>query len=405
VLDLLIKNIGVLATPKGSSAKCGAEQNAVDILQNSYIGVEEGLISCVGAGSVVPDARKVIDAQGLLVTPGLVDAHTHAVFGGWRQHEMELKLSGMGYLDILAAGGGILSTVRSTREASEDELFEKTSSLLKQMLAHGTTACEIKSGYGLSLDDEIKQLKVINRLKKNSKQDIAATFMGAHAIPGEFKNNREGYIRLLTNEVMPKAAKLAEFADVFCETGVFSPEETKRILNSAREYGLKLKLHADEIDPIGGAGLAAELGAISAEHLIQASDDGIMAMAQQQVIAVLLPATSLYLDKPFARARYMIEQGVAVAISTDFNPGSSPNFNLQLPMSLACIKYKLTPAEALTAVTLNAAAAINRANLLGGAEVGKQADIVIWNCPDLNFLFYRYGNNQVHTVIKKGEIV
>ena len=318
---------------------------------------------------------------------------------------MELKLSGMGYLDILAAGGGILSTVRSTRTATEDELFEKASGLLKQMLAHGTTTCEIKSGYGLNLDDEIKQLRVINRLNKSSKQDVAATFMGAHAIPGEFKNNREGYIQLLINEVMPQAAKLAEFADVFCETGAFSPDETKRILNSAREYGLKLKLHADEIDPIGGAELSAELGAISAEHLIQASDDGIMAMAQQQVIAVLLPATSLYLDKPFARARYMIEQGVAVAISTDFNPGSSPNFNLQLPMSLACIKYKLTPAEALTAVTLNAAAAINRANLLGGAEVGKQADIVIWNCPDLNFLFYRYGNNQVHTVIKKGEIV
>jgi len=295
--------------------------------------------------------------------------------------------------------------VRSTRAASEDELFEKTLGLLEQMLRHGTTTCEIKSGYGLNLEDEIKQLRVINRLNENAKQDVVSTFMGAHAIPDEFKSNRKVYLEFLINEVLPKAAKYAEFADVFCETGVFSSDETRRVLIAAREYGLKLKLHADEIDPIGGAQLSAELGAISAEHLIQTSDYGIMAMALRRVIAVLLPATSLYLDKPFARARHMIKEGVAVAIATDFNPGSSPNLNLQLPMSLACMKYKLTPKEALTAVTLNAAAAIDREKLLGTVEEGKQADIVIWNSPDLNFLFYRYGNNQVKTVIKKGEIV
>ena len=199
MLDLLIKNIGVLATPKGTSAKCGAEQNAVEILENAYVGVENGLVSCVGSGGVLPEAWETLDAGGLLVTPGLVDAHTHAVFGGWRQHETELKLSGMGYLDILAAGGGILSTVRSTRVASENELYEKASGLLEQMLAHGTTTCEIKSGYGLNLDDEIKQLRVINRLSESSKQDIAITFMGAHAVPEEFKDNREGYIQLLIN--------------------------------------------------------------------------------------------------------------------------------------------------------------------------------------------------------------
>ena len=210
---------------------------------------------------------------------------------------------------------------------------------------------------------------------------------------------------MLIDTIMPQAAKYAGFADVFCETGAFSPDETRQILIAARKYGFKLKLHADEIDPIGGAELGAEIGVISAEHLIQASDSGIMAMAERGVIAVLLPATSLYLDKPFARARDMIKQGVAVAIATDFNPGSSPNFNLQLPMSLACIKYKLTPKEALSSVTLNAAAAIGLAERLGSIEEGKQADIVIWNCSDLNFLFYRYGNNQVHTVIKKGEAV
>jgi len=341
----------------------------------------------------------------MLVTPGLIDAHTHAVFGGWRHHEAELKRSGMGYMDILKAGGGILSTVRSTRKATEDDLFAKASGFLDEMLRHGTTTCEIKSGYGLNVADELKQLKVICRLKDSARQDVVATFMGAHTYPEEYLDDHDGYIGLLINEIIPLAAEYAEFADVFCEEGVFSTEESRRILLASRGRGMGLKIHADELEPIGGAQLSAELGAVSAEHLIQTSDEGIAAMAGQNVIAVLLPATSLYLDKPFARARAMLDSGLAVAIASDFNPGSSPSYNLQLPMALACIKYKLTAKEVLTAVTLNAASAINRADLLGSIEEGKQADIVIWDCPDLEFLFYRHGNNQARTVIKKGEPV
>ena len=405
MIDLLVENIGVLATPLGVCAMRGNDQGAVEILEDAYVGVEDGIICCKGSradGRPLPEAAQVVDARRALVTPGLVDSHTHAVFGGWRQHETELKLSGMGYMDILKAGGGILSTVRSTREASEDELYSKASEILETMLRHGTTACEIKSGYGLNMPDELKQLRVIECLSGSARQDIVATFMGAHAFPDEFKADHEGYIRLLIDGILPAAAKYAEFADVFCEANVFSPEASRRILLAAKGAGLALKLHADEIEPIGGAELSAELGAVSAEHLIQASDAGITAMAKEGVIAVLLPTTSLYLDKPFARARFMLDQGLAVAVATDFNPGSSPNLNLQLSMGLACFKYKMTPKEALTAVTLNAAAAIKRADLIGSIEEGKQADMVVWDCPDLNFLFYRFGNNQVRIVIKKG---
>ncbi len=408
-IDLLIKNIGVLATPIGSVAKYGKEQNEIMVLKNAYIAVNNGEILEVGTGNCGFEnvATQVIDASGCLVTPGLVDSHTHLVFGGWRQHEMSLKLCGASYLDILKAGGGILSTVERTREATEDELFYKSKALLETMLAHGTTTCEIKSGYGLNFDDELKQLNVTARLKKETPLDIASTFMGAHAVPKEFKENRDGYIDLLCNKIIPELAthKLAEFCDIFCESSVFDINETQRILETAASHGMKIKMHADEIEPMGGAELAGKLSAISAEHLIQASNQGIQAMAKSKTIAVLLPATSFYLDKPYARARKMLDENMAVAVATDFNPGSSPNLNLQLPMNIACLKYKLTPSEVLTAVTLNAAAAIGFEKKLGSLEPKKQADIVIWNCEDLDFLFYRYGNNQVKQVIKAGKVM
>ncbi len=405
--DLLIRNIGELATSEGSQAKRGLEQGNIKILNNVCIAISDGKISYVGDELSAPKAEKVIDAKGNLVTPGLVDAHTHLVFGGWRQHELQLKLEGASYLDILKNGGGILSTVRNTRAATKEELIDKSEKLLNTMMLHGTTTCEAKSGYGLSTKEEMKQLEVVDELKQKSKMDLVSTFMGAHAIPDEYKENRKGYIKLLCEEMIPHVAnsKLAEFCDIFCETAVFTPEETKEILTVAKQYGFKVKMHADEIDPIGGAELAGEIGAISAEHLIQASDEGIKSMAKNNTIAVLLPATSFYLDKPFARARKMLEEGMAVTVATDFNPGSSPNLNLQFAMNLACLKYKLTPKEALTAVTLNAACAIGVADTVGSIEVGKQADIVIWDAPDLNFLFYRYGNNQAKTIIKKGEVL
>ena len=407
MLDLLIKNIGELATAQGNTPKKGMAQGEVQISHQVSIGITDGKISYVGPEEEAPTAKQTYDAEGCLVTPGLVDAHTHLVFGGWRQHELPQKLAGATYLEILKGGGGILSTVRNTRAATEEELVEKTKNLLDQMIAHGTTTVEAKSGYGLSTAEELKQLRVVRALQETHPVDLVSTFMGAHAIPEEYKNDRASYVKLVCEEMIPTVAreKLAEFCDIFCETAVFDIEETRKILNCAKEYGFGVKLHGDEIDPIGGGELAGDLGALSAEHLIEASDAGIEAMAKSGTIGVLLPATSMYLDKSFARARKMLDTNMAVAVATDFNPGSSPNFNMQIPMTLACLKYRLSPKEALTAVTLNGACAIRRGDLVGTIEVGKQADIVVWDAPDLNFLFYRYGNNQVKKVIKKGNLI
>ena len=406
-MDLLLKNIGVLATPTGKAAQKGKAQGEIKLIKNAMIAIKAGQIEYAGAFDSSINADAVIDCEGNLVTPGLVDAHTHLVFGGWRQHEFGLKLAGVSYLDILKGGGGILSTVDSTRNEPQENLTKKAEQILKKMSAHGTTTVECKSGYGLDLENERKQLMVVKTLSGNGFVDVVSTFMGAHAIPGEYKENREDYINLLCEKMLPAISKekLAEFCDIFCETAVFSTDESRLILNKAAELGFKLKAHADEIDPIGGAELAADVGCLSAEHLIAASDKGIADLAKKGVIAVLLPATSFYLGKSYARARKMVDEGVAVAVATDFNPGSSPNFNMQLPMNLACLNYRLNPGEVLTAVTLNAAAAIDRAESIGSVEPGKNADIVIWDAPDLDMIFYRYGANQVKTVIKSGRII
>jgi len=404
---LIIKN-AVLATPIGKEPKKGSEQKQIKIVKNAAIVIEGTKITYADDQNLAPstDNIQVLDAGGRLVTPGLVDSHTHSVFGGWRQHELSQKLAGIPYIDILKSGGGILSTVESTRSISESELIQKTQSLFDLMLSHGTTTCESKSGYGLNLETEIKQLKVLKNLNESQscKMSIVPTFMGAHAFPKDCSRNE--YIDLLLNHLIPQTAQLglSEFCDIFCEDSVFTLEESRKILTKAKECGFKLKIHADEIECLGGAQLAAELGAISAEHLIQTSTEGIQAMAKSEVIAVLLPGTSFYLDKPYARARSMIEHGIAVAVASDFNPGSSPCLNLQFAMTLACLKYKLTPSECITAVTLNAAAAINRAQSIGSLEEGKMADIAIWDAPDLDYLFYRYGNNQLNTIIKSGKI-
>ncbi|MCG0276242.1 MAG: imidazolonepropionase [Thermosediminibacteraceae bacterium] len=411
-LDLLIKNIGVLATPVGNSAKGGKEQGQIKFIENAFIAVKGEIITGVGSADDLVDFEpcentKVIDAGGNLVTPGLIDSHTHLVFDGWRQKELSLKLKGVKYLEILKMGGGILNTVRNTRKATLQELVANGMKSLDRMLEYGTTTCEAKSGYGLNLEDEIKSLIAIRELNRHHPVDVIPTFMGAHAVPEEYMENKKEYIKLIVEEMIPRVAqdKLAEFCDVFCEEGVFDIEESRYILECGKAHGLIPKIHADEMTPMGGARLAAEVGALSAEHLIYASDDGIKAMAESGTIAVLLPGTSFYLGESFARARTMIEAGVPVALATDFNPGSSPTESLQLIMNLACLKYRMTPEEVLTAVTLNAAAAINRASTIGTIEVGKQADIVIWEAPDLDFIFYHYGVNLVKMVIKKGQIV
>lgn len=407
----LIYNIGMLATPEGKTAHGGLSQAEIRYYRNAWLAVEDdGTVAAIGEGEVPEEycgAAEKVDAGGHLVTPGLVDAHTHLIFGGWREHELALKLKGVPYLEILAQGGGILSTVRNTRAASEEELADKAAEALAMMLEMGTTTCEAKSGYGLSLEDELKQLRAIKRLQSTQPVELVPTFLGAHAVPEEYKEDREGYIRLMCEEMIPAVAKegLAEFCDVFCETGVFTAEESRAILECGKKYGLAPKIHADEINPIGGTELTAEIGAVSAEHLICATDEGIDAMRRGGTVACCLPATSFYLNANFARARDMVSAGVPVAIATDFNPGSCPNLSLPFAMNLGCYKYRLTPEEVLTAVTLNAAAAIRRADSLGSLEAGKKADMVIWKADNLDFILYRFGNNLADTVIKAGEIV
>ncbi len=406
----LIVNIGLLASPRGHQALAGEAQGQIDKIENAHLLLQNGRISQVETGRVpksLLECARVIDAKGSLVTPGLVDAHTHLVFGGWRAHEMQMKLAGVPYLDILAQGGGILSTVRQTRAASPQDLAEKAQAALDEMLRLGTTTCEAKSGYGLNLQDEIKQLEVTAALNRKGPMQLVSTLMAAHAVPEEYRDNRRSFMDLLMNEIIPATAQgqLAEYCDIFCERDVFSAEESREILLAARRHGLGLKIHADEIEAIGASQLAGELGAVSAEHLIAITPEGISALAKGGTIACLLPATSFYLDKAYAPARALIAAGVPVAVATDFNPGSCPGLNLQLCINLASLKYKMTPEEILSAVTLNAAAAIGLAEEIGSLEPGKQADLVIWDAPDLDFLCYRFGSNLARTVLKKGEIV
>ncbi|MBQ4167516.1 MAG: imidazolonepropionase [Clostridia bacterium] len=405
---LLIKNIGILATAEGNEPLRGSAQHAgVKLIPDCAVLVNGDTIQRICPNAEAPECENVLDAGGKLVTSGLIDAHTHLIFGGWRQHEVPLKLRGAGYLEILQAGGGILNTLTATRKATEDELYERAEAVLSEMLDHGITAVEAKSGYGLDVENELKQLRVIRRLKEEGGYNVIPTFMAAHAVPPEYKGDPDGYIEFVCREILPRVAddELCEFVDVFCETGVFDVEQSRKMLTYGQAYGFKAKIHADEIDAIGGSVLAGELGAVSAEHLIAADDKGIASMAKGGTIACLLPGTSLYLNKDFAPARRMIEAGVPVAICTDFNPGSCPSCDLQLCMNLGYLKYRMTPEEVLAAVTINAACAVGRGETLGTVEPGKQADLVIWNAPDLDYLVYRMGSNLAEKVIRKGNIV
>ncbi len=405
---LLIKNIGTLATARGAKPLAGRMQNdGVEMIRDAAVLVNGDRIAAVfGAGEPLPDAERVFDAEGKLVTAGLTDAHTHLVFGGWRQHEVHLKLRGAGYLEILQAGGGILNTLVATRSASEDELYDRASAFLDEMLMHGITTVEIKSGYGLDAENELKQLRVIKRLINNG-YDVVPTFMGAHAVPPEFAGDADAYVEYLCNTVLPIVAEsgLAKYCDAFCETGVFTVEQSRRVLETAKRLGLPSKIHADEIDAIGGSVLAGELNAVSSEHLIAIDSRGVEALAKGGVIACLLPATSFYLNKGYAPARDMIEAGVPVAICTDFNPGSCPSLNLQFCMNLGYLKYRMMPGEILSAVTLNAACAIGLGETHGTVEAGKSADLVVWNAPDIDYLVYRMGSNLVSHIIRKGEVI
>ena len=405
---LLVKNIGLLATPEGKSAHCGEEQGRIKFLKDAWVLMEDGVIASVGSGAVpTADGAEIVDAGGNLVTPGLVDAHTHLIFGGWRQNELGLKLHGASYLDIQNAGGGIQSTTNATRRATEQELADKAEKALNEMLRFGSTTVEAKSGYGLATEHELKALQVIKDLDGRHPIDLVATFMGAHLVPAEYKANREEYVRLVCEEMIPRVKEqgIAKFCDVFCEADTFTVEESRQVLEAGLKYGLRPKIHADEIEAIGGSQLAGEIGAISAEHLIVCPPEGIESMAKGGVIACLLPATSFNLGAVFAPARDMVNAGVPVAMATDFNPGSCPCLNMQFVINLGCLKYRLTPEEVLTAVTLNGAAAIDMADTVGSVEAGKLGDLVIWDAPDLDYICYRVGSNLARTVIKRGRIV
>nr|WP_304215017.1 imidazolonepropionase [Fredinandcohnia onubensis] len=408
-----IKHAAQLATlasdVKGPRSK--EAMSELGLIEDGSLWIEDGVIQAVGTTKGL-EARyadklhetEIVDATNHLVTPGLVDPHTHVVYGGSREREFEMRLEGATYMDIMNAGGGIHATTTMTREATEDELIEQTTRRLDSFLAHGVTTVEGKSGYGMDLQTELKQLRVMKKLQNQHPIDLVPTFMGAHAVPPEYKGREDEFVDHLIHDMLPVVAKekLAEFNDVFCEKGVYTPEQSERILEAGKRLGLIPKIHADEIVPYGGAELAAKVGAISAEHLLKASDEGIKAMAKSGTIACLLPATAMYLREVAAAGRKMIDEGVAVAISTDCNPGSSPTTSMPLVMNLACISMRLTPAEALTAATYNAAHAINRQDQVGSLEVGKQADIVLWNVKNYQELQYLFGVNHVKAVWKKG---
>jgi imidazolonepropionase len=380
------------------------------IIERGSVVVRDGLIAWVGATREVPTSlpgTEIIDVRGRVVMPGFVDSHTHLVFAGSREDEFEQRLRGASYQEIAARGGGINATVRRVRSASAQELTELARSRLHRLLGFGVTTVEVKSGYGLSLADELKCLEVIARLNAEGPLELVPTFLGAHAVPPEFQHDRDGYVRCLTEEMLPEVArrKLAEFCDVFCETGVFSLAESERILTRARDLGLKLKLHADELTPLGGAELAGRLGAVSADHLLCITEAGIDALAAAGTVATLLPGTAFFLGMKTAPARRLIERGVRVALASDCNPGTCPTENLPLIGTMACTQMKMLPAEVVTALTLHAAAALGRDDRIGSLEVGKQADLVVWDVKDYRQLFYHFGAHHAWRVFKKGCVV
>lgn len=411
--DLLIVNASELLTLKGPRrARAKSEMAELSIIRDGAVAIAGGVIVDVGRTETIlreHDSSGVekIDAQGRVVMPGFVDPHTHLVYAGSREFELELKAKGKGYLDILREGGGILRTVRETRNASPHELFAQSSRRLESMISHGSTTIEAKSGYGLDLEVEIRILETIRKLGEDYPADVVPTFMGAHAVPEEFAGQPDEYIEFVSGTVVPEVArrKLAEFCDVFCEKGVFSVGQSRKVLMAAKSLGMRLKVHADELHTSGGAELAAELGAVSAEHLAKPSDDGIMAMARKDVIGVLLPGTPYSsMSKDYADGRRLIDLGVPVALGTDLNPNCW-NESMQFTVSLACHKMRMTPAEAITAATFNAAAALGLEKKVGSLETGKRADVIVLDVPTHAQLPYKFGTNLCSLVVKDGKTV
>lgn len=407
---LLLENASQIVTVSGFQAKKGAEMQDIGVLEGGSIlvrgdRIERVLKSGESLGDLVPD--QVIDCSGKTILPGFVDSHTHLVFGGYRENEYNWRLRGDSYVDIMNRGGGIINSVRGTREASFESLFKSGMKRLDSMTRFGVTTVEAKSGYGLDKETEIRQLEVIKALQESHSLDLVPTFMGAHSVPLEYKGRGSEFVEFLIADVMPEVVEkgLAEFCDIFCEKNVFSVEESRRLLTAAKAMGFKLKLHADEIVQLGGAELAAELGAVSADHLLQASDEGIRAMAASGVVATVLPCTAFSLREHYARARQMMDSGCAVAVATDFNPGSCFTESVPLAIALTTLQMGMTIEEVITGLTLNGAAAVGRADEIGSIDVGKKADLVIHEFPSYQFIPYHIGVSTVEKVIKSGRLI
>lgn len=407
---LLIKNANIF-TPEGHCAVRGEDMRHITNIPDGALLAEDGIIRYVGREDKLPDipeSCEIIDAAGKALIPGFIDSHTHLVFGGYRPDEFEWRLKGDTYMSIMERGGGIQSTVNATHAASADELAQKARWFVKRMREMGVTTVEAKSGYGLDHDTELKMLEVISQLaaeEESTGVEIVPTFLGAHAVPKEYKGRTGEYVDFIINEMIPEARGKAEFFDIFTEKNVFEIEDSRRMMQAAKDAGFKLKLHADEIVTLGGAELAAEMGAVSADHLLHISDAGVKALADKGVVATLLPLTAFALKEPFAPARKLIDAGAAVALATDLNPGSCFSGSIPLTIALACIYMKMDIAEVLTALTINGAAAIDRADSLGSLEPGKKADMLMLEFENINSMPYYVGMNCVNSVFKAGRLI
>ena len=404
----LIKNIKTIYTSIKKPPVKGRDMSNILEINDGYILIEDEIIKEIGSvyNGKETDVSFVYDASNLILIPGLIDSHTHLVFGGSREHEFSKKIAGIPYLDILKQGGGILNTVQQTKKASFEELYDQAKKSLNQMLLFGVTSLEAKSGYGLLLETEVKQLEVLKKLNEDHPIDIKITYLGAHALPTEYIGKRDKYIEQILKDLeIIKSKNLAEFVDVFCEVGVFSSEETNAIFTKALKLGFKLRLHSDEIESIGGTKLAVSLKAKSVDHLMAITDEDIVRISKSNTIANLLPSTSFFLNKDYAPARKMIDSGVAIAVSSDYNPGSTPSENYQLTLQIAGNKLRMLPKEILTAATINPAYSLDIADVVGTVEVDKKADLVLLDAKNLDYFIYHYGINHTNAVFKNGKLV
>lgn len=409
---LIIKNASELITCKGKSPKHGKDMSDIGMIKDGCVVIEDEIIVDVGSTEEIlkkynEKDYEIIDANDKAVLPGFIDSHTHFIFGGYRADEFSWRLRGDSYMSIMERGGGITSSVRSTRNTSLEEFINLGKKRLDKMMAMGVTTVEGKSGYGLDCETELRQLEAMKELNKTHAMDIVPTFLGPHSVLPEYKGKENEFLDMMINEVLPVVVdkELAEFADIFCEKNVFSIEQSRKFLSSARKLGLKLKIHADEIVQLGGTELAVELSMSSADHLLQASDEGIKQLSQSNVIATLLPATAFCLKEEYARGRYMIDSGCAVALATDFNPGSCFTNSIPLVIALAALHMKMSIEEIISALTINAAVAVGKEDKVGSIEIGKKADIIILEYPSIHFLPYHAAVNIVETVIKNGKVI